>query len=183
MRKLFFQDKEISRVLKFKEEIEKNLKIKLKIERNEVTIEAKSSVDEYLAEKILDALSLGFDLNVCLQLKNEEFILKKINIKDLVKESRVNVVAGRIIGTKGKTKKLIEKLSECEMVIHDHLVAIIGHLNNIEIANHAIQSLIRGSPQSKVYSFLEKSRSKLKELSEEDVESMIEKKAKKEEEK
>ena len=57
----------------------------------------------------------------------------------------------------------------------NHTVAIIGQTNNVEIASRAIESLIRGSPHSSVYRFLEKSKAHLKEIDKEDVEEMIEK--------
>jgi len=164
-------------IKKNKLKLEKALAISLKISGNRVIIKGKKdSFVEYLTTEILDALSLGFSIDSALQLKDEDFVLKKIDIKTRVKDSRVHVVMGRLIGKKGKTKHVIERLTECDIVISDHNVGIIGRINNVNIASHAIEALIRGSPQSKVYSYLEKSRSRLRELAEEDVEKFIEKK-------
>ena len=177
MQKIFFSEKKYSIIKKNKERLEKALNITLELNKKEIIIKSKKddSIIEFLAMEILEALVLGFDIDAALQLRDTDFILKKLDLKSYVKDSRLNIVRGRIIGTKGKTKHVIEKLSESELVISDHIVAMIGRIESVEIASHAIQALIRGSPQSKVYSYLEKSRARFKELAEEDVEEMIKK--------
>jgi len=173
-------EKRLSAIKKNKALLEKALDVSLKIFDNQVAIESrKSSIVEYLTLKILDAISLGFDVNDALQLKEQDFILKKIDIKTLAKDSRVHVIIGRIIGRQGRTKHLLEKLTECAVVVSGHVVGIIGRTDNVDVASHAICALIRGSPQSKVYGYLERSRGRLRELAEEDVEKFIEKKPKK----
>ena len=177
MKKVFFSGKELSRIKKNKKALEKALNIELEIFDSSIIIKStkKDSFIEYITSKILDALALGFNFEIAIQLKDPDFLLKKIDIKSRVKDKRVNVVVGRIIGTKGKTKHLIEKLSECDIAISEHFIAVIGHVDNVDIANHAIEALIRGSPQSKVYNILEKSRVKLRELAEEDIKESIKK--------
>ncbi len=177
-------EKRLSTIRKNKARLEKALAVSLKISGNEVIIESKKdSIAEYLTTEVIDALSLGFDIDFALQLKDEDFILKKIDIKTRAKGSRVHVVIGRIIGKQGKTKHVLEKLTECNIVISDHIVGIIGRADNVDVVSHAIQSLIRGAPQSKVYSYLERSKSRLRELASEDIEKFIEKEPKKKEEK
>lgn len=182
MKDLFFNKKGFSRIMKLKKKIEKELDIKIKPERNKITIESEKEDTylEYISSKILEALALGFDFNITMQLKDINFNFIKIDIKSFVRESRLNEAISRTIGTKGKTKKLISELSDCDVVIHDHIVAAIGPSDNVEIVNQALISLIRGSKPSSVYSFLEKSRGKLRKLSEEDIKEMIKKEIKKE---
>jgi len=177
MQKIFLSEKGYYVVKKNKEKLEKALDITLEFDGKTTTVKSRKndSFIEYITEKILDALALGFDIDTALQLQDTDFILKKIDIRAYAKKSRVNIVKGRIIGTKGKTKDIIEKLSDCDIVVSDHNVAIIGKTENVDLASHAIRSLIRGSPQSKVYAFLERSHNRLKELAEEDIEEIIEK--------
>ena len=177
MQKISFSEKGNNIIKKNKARLEKALNINIELSDKTVTIESnkEDSVTEYTALSVLEAVVLGFDIDNALMLRNTDFILKKIDLKSHVKDSRINVVKSRIIGTQGTTKHLIEKLSECSVVVSDHIVVIIGRFENIDIASQAIQALIRGSPQSKVYSFLERSRSRLKELSGEDIEEMVEK--------
>lgn len=177
MRKLFLGKKELSRVLKLKKEIEKSLNIKIKPERKNIIIESKKedAYIEYISSKILEAISLGFDINTALQLKNINYNFNRIDVKNIVRESRLNEAIARVIGSRGKTKKLLSELSDCDILVHEHIVAIIGPSDNVEVALQALTSLIRGSKPSKIYSFLERSRARLKKLSEQDIEKFIKK--------
>lgn len=163
---------------KNKEKLEKVINVNLElIDEKTIVIKSKEgdSFAEYIASEIIDAIGFGFDIEDALMLRDTDFMLKKIDIKAKVKGPRVGVVKGRILGKKGRTKQIIEKLAECVVALADHVVAIIGREESVNVASHAIEALIRGSPQSKVYSYLEKSRSKLKKLTEEHIEEMIEK--------
>ena len=177
MLKFLFSAKEIGRILgknkKNKQILEKVLNIKLRIYRDSVSIESrKDAFDEYIVSKIIEAMALGFDIFLALKLKDIDYELKKIDIKLYVKPSRLNIVKGRIIGQKGKTKKVIERLSECKIILSDHIVAIIGKIKNVEMTYQAIITLIRGSPQSKVYALLERSHERI-QLDEEEIEEML----------
>ena len=94
---------------------------------------------------------------------------EKINIKDITKRHDLNRVRARIIGTKGKTKELIENLSNCLISLHDNTVGIIGRAEEIKTCMQALISLIQGSKQSKVYSFLERKRAEEKKAEFEDL--------------
>ena len=177
MLKFSFSAQEIGRILgknkKNKKRLEEALGITIEIHDNIVEINSrKGALDEYLVSKIIEALALGFDIFLALKLKDMDYELKKIDIKYYVKPSRVNAIKGRIIGQKGKTKKVIERLSECNIILADHVVAILGKVENVEMTYPAIIALIRGSPQSKVYALLEKGHEKI-QLDEEDIEEML----------
>ncbi len=185
MSKLFFSDKMLYRLLKNRDrlrEVERRLGVKIESKgRGGITITSlrKDSVAEYNASRILEAFALGFELDIALQLEDVNYSLAKLNIKDLVRSTRVSSAIGRIIGREGRTKRVIEELSECAIVVSDHTAAVIGRSENVETATSALMSLIRGSKQANIYRFLEKSRVRLKEL-EEDIERYIEKKQQKE---
>ncbi len=177
MKKLFLKKKELSRILKLRKKLEKNLNLKLRIENNNLLIESKKedSYSEYLSSKIIDAVSLGFELESAMQLMDINYNFIKIDIKNFVRESRLKEAISRVIGSRGKTKKLISQLSECDIVIHEHIVAAIGPSDNIAVVQDALVSLIRGSKPSKVYSFLERQRARLRKLAEENIELFIKK--------
>ena len=182
MMKSFFSGKELWRIIgKDNSNIKKlgrELNVKINIDK-QGNIEIKSikndSFIEYIALKIIDALALGFEIETALLLKDEKYSLVKINIHSYVKESRQKEVTGIVIGTKGMTKRIIEELSECEIVIAEHNIGIIGKNENAELANEAIIMLLRGAKQAAVYRFLEKSQPRIKAIHEEQVEELIKK--------
>ena len=77
-------------------------------------------------------------------------------------ESDISRIKGRIIGMNGKTRKIIEELTDTHLAIYGHTVGIIGTFERAEIARNAVQMLIDGSLHHNVYRFLQKKRSELK---------------------
>ena len=151
--------KNIRKILQNKRKLEKKLAVKITNKGGILFVKGEAE-QEYLAIQIIEAINLGFTTEKALLLTEEDFILEKINIKDLTKRHDLERIRGRIIGTKGKTKKTIESLSDCFVSLHDNTVGIIGRAEDIEKAMQALTSIIQGSKQSKVYSSLERKRSK-----------------------
>lgn len=184
MEKIVFPTKKLGKILgKNKnnlKRLERTFDAKIEIsssdDMTEITIKSKkkdSGFEEYIIVNVVEALAFSFDLNTALLLRNTNYILRKIDIKGMIKGPRVSVVGGRIIGRQGKTKQLLEKASECDIVLRDHVVGIIGRTENVELANQAILALIRGAPQSRVVGHLEKDMARLKALGKEPIEEMI----------
>jgi len=109
-------------------------------------------------KEVLKAFGRGFDFDVALNLLDEDYYFEVIDIKDFAKESRSRIITlkGRIIGTKGKTKKLIEKYADVKLSIYGKTIGIIGKWDRVMIAKQAIEKLLLGSLHSTVYRFLEK---------------------------
>jgi ribosomal RNA assembly protein len=69
---------------------------------------------------------------------------------------------GRIIGKEGKTRRIIEELTETNVSVYGHTVSIIGNMEQAEVAKEAIRMLIRGSLHQTVYRFLHRKRREFK---------------------
>ena len=166
------------KILQHKARLEKELKVKITSKGKNILAEGES-IDEYLTEKVIEAIDLGFTIHQALLLKDEEIIFEKINIKHLTKRHDINRIRARIIGTHGKTKSIIQDLSECFISLHDNTVGIIGRAEDIKKAMRAIESIIQGRKQGKVYSYLERLRSREKLKMHEDLGLKIKEKKKK----
>jgi ribosomal RNA assembly protein len=77
-------------------------------------------------------------------------------------ESDIKRIKGRIIGMEGKTRMIIEELTDTDVAVYGHTVSIIGNIEEAQAAREAIQMLINGSMHSAVYRFLHKKRRELK---------------------
>lgn len=178
MRKLFFEARELGRVFKNMHNIkklEKKLKAKIEISKQgEIRISTRDHFQEYLIETIIEAIALGFIFSTAIQLENIDYEFKKLNVKIYAKESQQSRAKARLIGPQGRTKATIEELSNCDIVLSNHTVAIIGKSYNVEAATRAIESLLRGSKQANIFRFLERNQARLKALEEENVEELIE---------
>ena len=179
MKKVHFCDKELFRILSRDSlvRLEKEFSVKIDLKKGKTSgdflIKGRNAVHEYIASEILEAIASGFDFDTAILLKNENFIFKKVLLKSYASGSRLEVVKGRIIGTQGKSKRVIQKLTECDLCLCDNIVGLIGKAEHVEIASKAIQSLMRGAKHANVFKFLEKERAHLKELDEEDIKQSL----------
>lgn len=147
----------LPRILKNKKKLEKVLDVKITNRGKEVFISG-DSMDEYVAEKTIDAINLGFPISVALAIKEDDFVLETINIKEYTRRSDLSRIRARIIGKNGKTLKTLKELTNCFFEINGNIVGIAGYADEIRTAQNAIISIIQGAKQSNVYSYLEKHR-------------------------
>lgn len=152
---------ESTRKLKrIKSKIEKSLDIKLEILRDKVLIESvnEDALSEYIGKKVLEAIDFGFDANIALHLKSEDFMFEKIHLKSYTRQTRLRAVLGRMIGKNGRAIKTMSELSECSIKISDYDIGVIGNTDDVDVCMAALKKLIHGAPHSKVYAFLERNR-------------------------
>ena len=69
---------------------------------------------------------------------------------------------GRLIGKNGKTRRIIEELTGCDMVVYGNTVALIGNSVSLPVAKHAVELLLGGSEHATVYHYLESQRPMLR---------------------
>lgn len=154
-----------------KEDIEKRLSIELTIdsETGDVTITlAREDADPSLlfrAKEVVTAIGRGFSPDRAYRLiQDEDAVLEVIDLREIFGRSPSDLqrIKGRIIGQEGKTRRIIEELTEADVSVHGHTVSIIANMDQMEIAREAIQMLVRGSLHSTVYRFLHRKRRELK---------------------
>ena len=148
--------KSARKILQNKSELENNLNVKLSIKGRNIILSGNDEIDEYFASRVLEALDYRFLIEDALFLKKEEYDFKIINIKSHTNRRDLSVIRGRIIGTKGKTLKVLSDLTGCEFAVKDNEVAIIGLSERIHDAEKAVISLIKGSKHGNVYASLER---------------------------
>jgi len=149
----------LPRILKNKKQLEKKLKIKITNRGKEVSISGKPQ-DEYIAEKIIDALNFGFPFATAMLIKEDNQIFEVISIKDYTKRHDLERIRARIIGKQGRTLKTMSQLTKCHFELKDNEVGIIGDPEYIKNAQDSLISIIKGSKQSNVYKYLEKHQPK-----------------------
>ena len=145
-----------TRILRNKRKLEKILNIKITNRGREIKIEA-SPEEEYVAEKVIDALNFGFKFSEAISIKEEDRIFEIINIKEHTTKKDLSKVRARIIGKDGRCLKTLRKLTNCYLEIRENQVGVIGNVENIENITAAIASIARGSKHSNIYCHLEKS--------------------------
>ena len=154
-----------------KANIEKKLDVELEIDSatGSVTItldpNAKDPSLLFRAKEVITAVGRGFSPERAYRLlHNEDTMLEVIDLRLTVGKSPADIsrLKGRIIGKGGKTRRIIEELTDADISIYGHTVSIIGSFDQAAIAREAILILIKGSQHSTVYRFLQKKRHDLK---------------------
>ncbi|NCO96946.1 MAG: RNA-processing protein [Candidatus Aenigmarchaeota archaeon CG_4_10_14_0_8_um_filter_37_24] len=122
------------------------------------------SFQVYQAKQVLKAFGRGFIIKDALSLLDDSYGLEIIDLTDIIKsQNRMGVVKGRIIGTRGKTKKMIERYTETKLSIQGKTVSILGEWNKISVSKEALMMLIKGCNHSTLYKWLERQYSGVKE--------------------
>ena len=159
----------LKKIKKSIKRVEEKIKIKVHTRKgNQVVVEG-NEVNEFLVENILRAVDFGFDVEDALLLKNDDFSLSFIDIKEHTHRKNLKEVRSRVVGTQGKAKRTIEELTGAAMVIHNNKVGIIVDSDHLDAACQGIISLIQGSKHGNVFSYLEKQNAKLRHIDEDDL--------------
>jgi ribosomal RNA assembly protein len=147
----------LKREERFKDQLEKFMEAKIRF-NEEVEIECEDPLKILRIKQVIHAFGRGFDFNTAMNLLDEEYYLETIEIKDYAGKSRNRMITlkGRVIGTEGKTKKIIEKYTGTKIAIYGKTISIIGKYDSVMIARKAIEMLLSGRLHTTVYRFLEK---------------------------
>ncbi|MEM1606774.1 MAG: KH domain-containing protein [Candidatus Bathyarchaeia archaeon] len=154
-----------------KDYIQKKLPVNLDIdsETGDVTITLRDDAEDpsllFRAKDIVLAIGRGFSPEKAFKLlEGEDYMLDIIDLREILgkSESELRRVRGRIIGKEGKAREMIEELSGALISVYGHTVAIIGDIEQVNVAREAINMLINGSQHSTVYRFLQRKRQELK---------------------
>ncbi len=152
-----------------KDAIERRTGVRLHIdsEEGDVEIDHTRAPDPAMALAVQDvvmAIGRGFSAEKAISLLHEEIFLEIMDIRDYVGTKQAHVVRmrARVIGTKGKTRRIFEELAGVHLSVQGNTVAIIGDLLQIEVAKRGLDMLLSGSEHAAVYKFLEGRRMEIK---------------------
>jgi ribosomal RNA assembly protein len=156
---------------KIKKIIEQKFSVQLQIdsEAGGVTVTLNEEAEDpsvlLRVKDIVTAIGRGFSPEHAFRLmRDEDTILDVIDLRLIFGRSEVDIkrVKGRIIGMNGKTRRIIEELTDADVAVFGHTVSIIGNYDQAQAAREAVQMLIDGSMHATVYRFLHRKRRELK---------------------
>lgn len=152
----------IGRAGKTRRDIEKACSVKLKVgsASGEVRIIRKTdgtSQKAVLAREVIGAIAMGFAPDKALRLLEPDIYLEKMPLSQVARNKKdLQRIKSRIIGKKGKARETIAANTKTNIVIYDESVSIIGEAENIHFAREAIERIVKGTPHSAVFKFVEK---------------------------
>jgi len=143
------------------------VKVEIDSEKGEVTIDEKQAEDPSYAltvQDIVKAIGRGFSEERAFRLLDDEIFLRMFDVRDFAGKNpkRVRQVRARLIGTGGKTRRLVEELTGVDVSIYGNTIGIIGDVVQLGVAERAVEMLLEGSKHAAVYRFMEGSRASLR---------------------
>jgi len=156
---------------KVKQRIEEKFAVELEIESEAggVTIVLSEKARDpsllFKAKDTVTAIGRGFSPEHAFRLlRNDDDVFDFIDLRVVFgrSESDIKRVKGRVIGANGKTRKLIEELTDASVVVYGHTIGFIGTFEQVDVARNAVQMLIDGSQHHTVYKYLQRKRSDFK---------------------
>lgn len=149
-----------------KKEIERKLGLNIDIDSKTGLVKIKPNEDhpnyepynKLTANRIIKAISRGFNPSKAMKLMDENFQLQVVNLVSILGKSdkKLRRIKGRLIGRNGEMREAIEKYAESFVSIYGKTVSIIANYQNMNIARKAINMLIEGTPHHVVLKLLER---------------------------
>ena len=155
---------------KNRRKIEETFGVNISVESDSGNVEIKVREDQpdvsvlFTVKNIIQAIGRGFSPRNAMYLQDEEKDIMIIDLEDYVGTSRnaQNRVRGRIIGKDGKSREILEELTECLVSVYGGTVGLIGPFDMLPVAKEAVEMLINGSFHKTVWNHLYAYRRKMK---------------------
>jgi len=149
-----------------KKNIEEDTKTKIKVDslEGDIFVYGKDALGLYTAREIIRAIGRGFNPEIAKLLLKQDYAFEYIDLAEYAGKSKNTLLRlkGRVIGKDGKSRQLIEELSEAYVSVYGKTVCIIGTAESASIAKRAVEYLLQGSTHASVYKWLENKRREMK---------------------
>src|SRR3989338_5476014 len=130
----------------------------------DIIVSGEDALGLYTAREIIRAISRGFNPDISRLLLKQDYIFESVQLVEFTGKSKNDLLRlkGRVIGKDGKSRRLIEELSETYISVYGKSISIIGTAESSYMAKKAVEALLMGSTHANVYKWLEKKRRELK---------------------
>jgi len=130
------------------------LGVQLRIQDVEVTMESEDGLAILVAKTIITAIARGFSPERAFLLTDEENLLNVMTLPG--NEKKLKRLRARLIGSSGKARANLERLTNTNISIYGKTVSVIGKPDDVEKCIKAVEKIISGSEHKFVYTSLER---------------------------
>jgi len=153
-----------------KNKIEQSFKARITIQSENGIVEitpAETSDDPTTilrARDVVIAIARGFSPQRALKLTDDDIVLDVIDLRETFGRNERDIarLKGRVIGSEGKIRRLIEEMTGAQVSVYGHTIAMLGEFETVNAAREAIELLLKGKQHSTVYRLLRKIKSESK---------------------
>ena len=155
---------------KTRRRIESTFGVKITVESESGGVEIKVNEDQpdvsvmFTVKNVVKAIGRGFSPKKAMTLQDEDNDIIVVDLEEFVGTSKnaQNRVRGRIIGKEGKSRELLEELTNCLVSVYGGTVALIGPYEMLQVAKEAVEMLLNGSYHKTVWNHLYAYRRKMR---------------------
>ena len=152
-----------------KKELESKTSTTISIDSKEGLVKVEGAEENAIpllrAVEIINAINAGFSPERAFEMiEDEDLLLDIIDLSgtaDNIKQ--LDRLRGRIIGKDGRAREQIENMTDVDLSVFGHTVALIGYPEQMKVARAAIDMLIEGVPHENVFAFLDKKKKEAKQ--------------------
>ncbi|MCS6770001.1 MAG: KH domain-containing protein [Candidatus Caldarchaeum sp.] len=110
----------------------------------------------FKARDIITAIARGFPPEKAFKLAEDDYVLSVIDLTEYVGDNynHLTRVKARIIGSMGKTRRIIEETCQVYVSVYGDTVSVIGGFSDVKAAEEAVKALADGAPHGAVYRML-----------------------------
>ena len=109
---------------------------------------------------VIKAIGRGMAPKAAIQLLDDHHFFELVDIRKYVgkRSNQQRRIRGRIIGSDGKIRKLIEGLTDTQITIYNSTVVLVGEEEGLAAARQAVEMIAGGAEHGTVLNFLERDR-------------------------
>ena len=145
-------------------EIDTKTQVKVDSLEGDIFIYGEDALGLYTAREVIRSIGRGFNPDIAKLLLKQDYVFEYIGINEFTGRSKNTMLRlkGRVIGKEGRSRKLIEELTESYISVYGKSVCIIGTAESAAMAKRAVEALLSGSTHASVYKWLENKRREMK---------------------
>ncbi len=129
---------------------------------NTIQISGNSALEVLLVKNAIIAFNRGFDASVATLLLDDDYDILVISLRDYTNsDKRAAQLKGRVIGTRGIIKKRLMRETSCYIKVYGKTISIIGQIENLSIAESAVEMILNGAKHDSVFSMINKKKAEV----------------------
>ncbi len=134
--------------------------ISVSSEDGDVKVESEDNYNVFITINIVKAIGRGFNPDIALKLVKEDYVFELISVQDYAGKSKKQEerIKSRAIGTEGKARNTLEKMTNTNISIYGKSIGIIGNMEDVHLAKRALEKLLQGSPHNNVYRWIDREK-------------------------
>ena len=152
MKEVLIPEDRIGVVMSVKRKLESKTSTSVTRDNNSFSISGEA-VDVMTCENIIKAMGRGFSPHKAFLLSDDSMYLVIVELPD--KKKSLLRIRSRLIGTRGKCRRNLERLTGTQISVYGKTASIIGDFEDADRCRHAVELLVKGVPHKAVYGFLE----------------------------